>query len=509
MRPSIWIALAARLSALLLCLASVQAQTLSPSDVRLRAHRASLWAEARERFEQAQVAAGATDLAQLPPSLVVAAGRELAALRRLSMQLEGQAEDSVAAWSNALDLMAVPGLAEAGLEQGPVIALRVWCPGQVPAAPLPQRVEAFWTAPGGTRQKLRSEAVAQSAFEAPGFDLFFRAPETTLGHHRIEVEVEFGSEARRVCSAPLMFECVERLGSRLEALQSSGGAIEQGWLEELRGLERFGQRSAHGLPIETLLQAAEAQRAWSSAQAAPGVSEPAAAPAADAPRQRDETDASAAAQAEVLSAAGDLSPADWVAAQGPLGWFRPAFAPRALAYRPQHARGWALLLADQEHASNGRFRGPLGVRWRQWAEAQGLVLVAVESADWPALAANWAGAEAPLVLAPGASGLSALAALRSPGDRSRWRFVLEARGTRPPPVALPGVLLLGREAFAAAQLSGPDGDAAASQVRRLLQAPPTVLETELRLPELLADWPTAPQDSTPTPRAAETAEPPH
>jgi hypothetical protein len=503
-----WIGLAARLGALLLCLAGVEAQTLSPSDVRLRAHRAGLWAESRERFEQAQSAAGSSDLSPLPPSLVVAAGRELAALRRLTLQLEGQAEDPSAAWGSALDLMAVPGLAEAGLEQGPVIALRVWCPHQVPADPLPLRVEAFWTAPGGTRQKLRSEAVAPSAFESPGFDLFFRAPETSAGQHRIEVEIDFDGQVRRACSAPIVFECVERLGARLEALESSGSAIDQGWLEELRSLERFGQRPAHGLSIEALLQAAEAQRAWSSAQAAPGPSEPAAVAASHAPQPTGEPGVQAPAMPEPHSAAGGLSPADWSAAQGPQGWFRPAFAPRALAYRPRLARGWALLLADQEHASSGRFRGPLGTRWRHWAEAQGLVLVAVESADWPALAASWAAADAPLVLAPGAAGLSALAALRGPGDRSQWRFVLEARGPRPPPVALPGVLLLGREAYAAAQVSGAGGDAAASQVRRLLPAPPTVLETELRLPEMLADWPTASQDATPTPRAAETAEPP-
>jgi hypothetical protein len=456
----------------------LRAQSLALADPRLGIHRMTLWAEARERYEAALLTADPAKRANLPSDELVQAGRSLSSLRRLALRLEGQWNET-SNWGSCLDLMAMPGYADSAAE-APVIALRVWCPSEPTQALDPLRVEAFWSTPAGQRQRVRSEAVARSAFEAPGFDLFFRVPDLTPGRHTIEVELDFGTGGERARSLPIPFEVVVRLAQRCEALAAAQVQSYPALRLELEGLRTCGLRPAHGLPIETLLSAAEAEARFFADRA-----EALQVPGSDATSAPPQTPGASAAEALEPQVPSDPL---YDPAAGPVGWFRPGFAPNALAYRPEQPSGWALLLGDDTRASAGRLRGPLGADWLSWAEDQGLVLVCLERAERSVLAA-WPSVPAPLVIAPGKAAIAPQWSLSGAHDRKDWRFVLDVRGDRPPPTYLPGVLLLGSKAHSA--LVGAQSESGPYRLGQtlVLLAPSTELLTELQLPTLLADWP--------------------
>lgn len=426
-----------------MALSASAAQTVSPADPRLARHRASLWAEAREHLEQrlegdagvrwSERPAAERDRAFESPAALRALTRDLAALPTAAPGL--QAADAL---SDRLDLAPVPGLAEAGLEQPPVVALRVWLTASWPAEGKPAAARASWIAPDGSRLRARREALNRAAFEAPGFDLFFRAPSGPAGRWWIELELEHEGDPDPRPAARVPFDLVAGLEARLEALGS--GPAAQALRAELRLTQESGLRPGHGLAVEEQLAALELQLGG-----------------------------------------------------GDSGWWRAPFAPACLGYRPAAAQRWGLLVAEPRLSAAGRWRGRLGQRWRDWCERQGVLLIAVETSELEACLDAWAegrdgwptpfGGE-PLLLLPGGAGLALPALLSAQPARARWTYAFEARGAAPPALALPGLVLLGPRAFAASrELPDPGG--------RFRRAPDSLLESELDWPLLIAGWPTA------------------
>lgn len=426
-------------------LSASAAQTVSPADPRLARHRASLWAEARERFEQRLVGAAGARWAERPAAERDRALESAAALRAAARDLAAPAGPGAAegaqvgeALADRLDLMSVPGLAEAGLEQPPVVALRVWLLEAWPAEARPVAAHASWIAPDGSRLRARREALTRAAFEAPGFDLFFRAPSGPAGRWWIELELELEGGAGPGPAARVPFDLVAGLEARLAALGS--GPAAQALRAELDLSRECGLRPGHGLPAEEQLAALERQLAG-----------------------------------------------------GDSGWWRAPFAPASLGYRPAGAQRWGLLVSEPRLSASGRWRGRLGQRWREWCERQGVLLIAVETSELEACLDAWAegrdgwptpfGGE-PLLLLPGGAGLALPALLSAQPARARWTFALEARGAAPPALALPGLVLLGPRAFAASRQQPDPGG-------RFRPAPQSLLEGELDWPLLIAGWPTA------------------
>jgi hypothetical protein len=420
------------------------AQTVAPADPRLARHRASLWAEAREALERTLEAGGAARFAELGSTEIDRARASAAALRALDRALRGSdrppgsaAQESPAdRLSDQLDLLPVPGLAAAGLELPPSVALRVWLAGAWPAGAEPRAAQVIWVSPEGKRLRARRESLTREAFAAPGFDLYFRAPSGPAGRWWIELELEFAESSAGVPVARAPFDLVPLLEGRLAAL--GPGPAAEALRAELRLTETTGLRSGHGLPAEELLAALEGQLAGAAS-----------------------------------------------------GWWRAPFAPAALAYRPAQAGRWGLLVVEPRFGGAGRWRGRLGERWRSWCERQGVLLIALETTELEDCLKAWAAGRAgwpapfegdPLLLLPGGASLGLPALLSADPARARWSFALEARGAAPPGLALPGVVLLGPQAFAASQ-------ALAGASQRFRAARESLLESELDWPLLLGDWP--------------------
>jgi hypothetical protein len=420
------------------------AQTVAPADPRLARHRASLWAEAREVLERTLEAGAAARFAGLPSAAIDRARASAAALRALDRDLRGPGPAAGPAaqaspadqLADQLDLLPVPGLAAAGLEPPPSVALRVWLAGAWPAGAEPRAAQVSWISPEGERMRARRESLSREAFAAPGFDLYFRAPSGPAGRWWIELELEFAEPSAALPVARAPFDLVAGLEQRLAAL--GAGDAAEALRAELRLTETTGLRSGHGLPAEELLAALEGQLAGASS-----------------------------------------------------GWWRAPFAPAALAYRPAQAGRWGLLVAEPRFGGSGRWRGRLGERWRAWCERHGVLLIALETTELEECFKIWAAGRDgwpapfdgdPLLLLPGGASLGLPALLSADPGRARWSFALEARGAAPPGLALPGVVLLGPQAFAASQ-------ALAGASQRFRAARESLLESELDWPLLLGDWP--------------------